>query len=271
MAIPTAPDDMVHGNAGGTAYSIVGSGPTVVLVHGLGMHRGMWMWQVPALARHYKVVTYDLLGHGNSKNPPADCALSDFSDQLARLTNALKLEEFALAGFSLGGMIVRKFALAHPEKVKALAILHSAHDRTREERAAIMARVGQAAETGPSATVGAALERWFGDAYRTANPDVMDMVRDAILANDIAVYPDIYRVLALGDEELATTIGDIQCPTLVMTGDEDYGNSADMTERMAAAIPNAEAVILPGLRHMAMAEDPDAFNSPLLGFLARTM
>ncbi len=267
MTIPPLPEGIVHGTAGGTAYSIAGDGPVVVLVHGLGMHRGMWMWQIPDLAEHFKVVTYDLLGHGESINPPPECTLSDFTRQLAELTDALGLERFALAGFSLGGMIVRSFALAHPDRVNALAILHSAHDRTPEERGAILIRVEQAAESGPSATVGAALGRWFTDSFRNANPDIMDLVQQAILKNDPDVYPSIYRVLALGDEELATAISAITCPTLVMTGDEDYGNSADMSRRMAAIIPNAECVILPGLRHMALAEDPEAFNAPLIEFL----
>ena len=265
--LPSIPEETTHGSADGTAYSTVGSGSPVVLVHGLGMHRGMWMWQVPALAKRFTVITYDLLGHGDSKNPPDNCTLPDFSDQLADLCDALGLNEIAVAGFSLGGMIVRSFTLAHPDRVSALAILHSAHDRTPEERAAIMVRVNQAAETGPSATVEAALERWFGDDFRAANPDVMDAVRDAIMANDPTVYPSIYRVLAEGDEELATAISAIQCPTLVMTGSEDHGNSADMSQRMAASILHAECIVLPGLRHMALAEDPDAFNAPLISFL----
>jgi len=271
MGLPAIPDNTTHGTFEGTAYSVVGSGEPVVLVHGLGMHRGMWRWQIPALADRFTVVTYDLLGHGDSKNPPIDCTLSDFADQLAGLVDALELKRFALAGFSLGGMIVRSYTLSHPDHVKALAILHSAHDRTPEERDAIMVRVNQSVEAGPSATVDAALGRWFGETYRNANPDVMEMVRNAILANDPKVYPSIYRVLALGDEELATAITDIRCPTLVMTGDEDYGNSAEMSLKMAEMIPHAEAVILPGLRHMAMAEDPDAFNAPLLSFLDRVL
>jgi len=271
MTLPSTPAGTIHGTADGTAYSVVGSGPPVVLVHGLGMHRGMWMWQVPALAERFTVITYDLLGHGESRNPPENCTLSDFSDQLETLCDALDLGSAALAGFSLGGMIVRSFALAHPDRVNALAILHSAHDRTPEERTAIMVRVNQAAETGPSATVDAALERWFGDDFRVANPDVMDAVRDAVMANDPAVYPSIYRVLAQGDEELATAISAIRCPTLVMTGSEDYGNSAGMSQRMAASIPHAECVILPGLRHMALAEDPDTFNVPLMSFMESVM
>ena len=270
MPLPSMPKDIIHGEVGGTAYSVVGTGPTVALIHGLGMHRGMWVWQVPALTSRFTVLTYDLLGHGKSQNPPKNCSLSNFSDQLNALCDALDLDDVAVAGFSLGGMIARDFALRHPDRVRALAILHSAHDRTPEQRAAIMIRVRQAAETGPSATVDDALERWFGDEFRAANPDVMDMVRDAVLANDSDVYPSIYRLLAEGDKELANTIAAIQCPTLVMTGSEDHGNSPEMSRRMAAQIPGAQCIILPGLRHMALAEAPEVFNPPLVSFLDST-
>lgn len=259
------------GTASGTAYDSAGDGPAIVLVHGLGMDRRMWQWQVPELARRFRVVTYDLLGHGES-DPPADpVSLARFSDQLHQLAGALDLDRFALAGFSLGGMIARRYGIDHGERLTSLAILHSAHDRTPDQREAIMVRVRQAAETGPAATVEDALRRWFSDDFRKSRPDTMDQVRTWVLANDPAVYPKIYRVLAEGDEELASAIGTIPCPTLVMTGEEDFGNSADMARRMAELIPDSRVVILPGLRHMALAENPAAFNEPLIRHFEETL
>jgi pimeloyl-ACP methyl ester carboxylesterase len=259
------------GKIDGTAYEVAGQGPAVLLVHGLGMNRAMWQWQLPALSDDFTVITYDLLGHGESKAPPDDLTLTHLSEQLYSLCEALEFETYGIAGFSLGGMIARRFALDHPGKLMAMAILNSAHDRTPEERAAILRRVAQAAESGPTATVGAALARWFTEKFRESHGDVMELVRNWILANDPAVYPRVYRVLAEGDEEIAAGIVDIACPTLVMTAEEDYGNSANMARRMAALIPNAELVILPGLRHMALAEDPAAFNAPLVNFFKKTL
>lgn len=254
------------GKIEGTAYEIAGQGPAIVLIHGLGMNRTMWQWQVPALFDEFTVVTYDLLGHGQSEAPPENLTLRELSEQLHGLCEALALEAYGLAGFSLGGMIARRFALDHPKKLKALAILNSAHDRTPEEREAILRRVSQAAGSGPSATVEDALARWFTEKFRKSHGDLMDLVRRWILANDPKVYPIVYRVLAEGDEEIASAISDIACPTLVMTAEEDYGNSPDMSRRMAALIPNAELEVLPALRHMALAEDPAAFNAPLVRF-----
>ena len=98
-------------------------------------------------------------------------------------------------------------------------------------------------------------------------PEVLDRVRRWVEANDPKVYPAIYRVLDEGDAELVEAAAAIACPTLVITGGEDSGNSPDMARRMAALIPGARAEVLPGLRHMGLAEDPAAFNALLVPFL----
>jgi pimeloyl-ACP methyl ester carboxylesterase len=227
----------------------------------------MWQRQLPALENEYEVITYDLMGHGESGKPDGPYDMEDFVEQLVELANAEGLEKFALAGFSLGGLIVQAFTLAHPERVSGLGILHAAYDRTTEQRAAINQRVEQSIEGGPSATVEFALERWFTAAFAEENPGVLQQVRDWVVANDPKVYPASYKVLAESDEPLIGVIKNIQCPTLVMTAEEDFGNSPEMAQTMSALIPNARCEILPGLRHMAMAENPDLFNEKFLSFL----
>ena len=98
----------------------------------------------------------------------------------------------------------------------------------------------------------------------------MDFVRTSILANNKQIYPLIYQVLVDGVNELINPNPPINCPTLVMTAEEDFGNSVDMGHSIAAEIPNAKTVILPGLRHMAMIESPKLFNTELLKFLKVT-
>ena len=92
-------------------------------------------------------------------------------------------------------------------------------------------------------------------------------MRAWVTANDPKVYPAIYRVLAEGDIELTDSIAAIRCPTLVLTGGEDHGNSPDMAMQMAALIPGARVEIMPGLRHMGLVEAPDTVNECLLAFL----
>jgi len=254
-----------------TAYQLQGSGPAVALIHGLGLNGAMWQWQLPALTPHFQVLTYDLLGHGASAKPAVSPCLAMFSEQLLQLLDSCRMERAAIVGFSLGGMIARRFALEHPDRLSALAILHSAHARTPAEREAVRARARQVQASGPSSTVDAALERWFSAGFRAGNPEMMALVRGWILANDPMVYPGIYRVLADGETELGDSIGRISCPALVMTGEEDSGNTPEMAREMAALIPGARAVILPGLRHMALAEAPAAVNEPLVTFLLNAL
>ena len=253
----------------GTVYDLTGpkDAPAVVLIHGLGLNRAAWQWLAPDLSECYRVLTYDLLGHGESGPPPPDPVLRTLSDQLTGLLDHVGLDRVAIVGFSLGGMIARRFTQDHGARVTALGILHSPHRRTEEAQAAILARVEQAKSEGPSATVEAALVRWFTDAYRAANPEMMELVRSWVTANDPAIYPQVYRILAEGIDEIVAPNPPITAPTLVITGEEDYGNGPEMTRAIAAEIAGAEALVLPGLRHMALAEDPAAFNRPLMDFL----
>jgi pimeloyl-ACP methyl ester carboxylesterase len=254
-----------------TAYQQAGDGPPVVLVHGFGLNHLMWRWQAPVLSEHFRVVQYDLIGHGESDKPAGPYVMADFVAQLLEVVDGVGLDDFALVGFSLGGLITQAFTLAHPDRVRALAILHSAYDRNAAERAAIRARVLLADEQGPKAGIEAALERWFTPGFASRCPERLQEVRGWLEANDPNTFVAAYRVLAEADADLADALSDIRCPALVMTGSEDHGNSPQMAARMAARMPNAECRILPELRHMALAEDPQSTLSQLLPFLANAL
>ena len=254
-----------------TAYDVYGNGAPVILIHGLGLNRAMWQWQLPALSAKFQVVCYDLLGHGDSAKPAGPYTMQQMVAQLDNLMIDLDISRAALVGFSLGGLINRSFALAHPRKTTALVILNSAHARTAAQRDSIELRVRQAKESGPAATVDAALGRWFSKDFARRNPALLKQVRQWVVANDASVYPDLYRLLAEGDKGLETEISAIECPTLIVTGEEDHGNSPEMTRQMADLIPNSRAEVLPGLRHMALAEDPATINGLLVEFLQRKL
>jgi 3-oxoadipate enol-lactonase len=259
------------GELPGTAYQCSGEGPALIMVHGLGLNHHMWQWQRDALKSHFTVIEYDLLGHGESARPPGPYTMQKMTGQIAALMDHLGLQRCALAGFSLGGLIVQAFALAFPERVNALVILNAAHGRSDEERASLMGRVAQVREHGPASTVEAALQRWFTSGFAEKAPQVLEQVRQWVMANDAEVYPELYYLLAQADIPLAQAIAQIDCPTLVITGEEDYGNSPEMARRIADLIPGARLEILAGLRHMALAEDPDQVNGLMLPFLQQAL
>ena len=253
----------------GTNFTLNGpnKAPVVVLIHGLGLNKDCWQWMIPDLTDSYRVLSYDLHGHGESNDPVTEPNLSLFSKQLKDLLDYCKIQKAVIIGFSLGGMIARRFAQDVPQKSQGMVILHSPHKRSNAAQAAILKRVGQARTLGPQSTVEAALERWFTDPFRKANPNLMDKIRQWVMANRKEVYHTIYKVLATGIDEIVKPNPAIISPSLVITGDQDFGNGPEMAFAIAAEIPGAKALVLPALRHMALAESPKAVNKPIRAFL----
>ena len=259
---------MINYTNGGTAYKLISSnGPEIILVHGLGMNHKMWSWQVKELSIKYKVIVYDLFGHGDSRDPEDDISLKLFSDQILELISFLKLDKVALIGFSLGGMIVRRFAIDHNDNLWALGILNSAHKRDVKAKKLVQNRVDQVKQFGPSVTVDDAIERWFSKNFQKKNKEIINIVRNWILSNDKQIYPKIYQLLVDGVDELLAPKLAINCPTIIITSDNDFGNSPSMSKAISKQITNSELVILKNLRHMALAEDPKLVNKVLLDFL----
>ena len=98
-------------------------------------------------------------------------------------------------------------------------------------------------------------------------PDVVARIRKRLADNDPASFIAAYEIFAEADPWVVGRLGEIACPTLVTTGEDDQGSLPAMSRAMAQAIPGARCHIMPGLRHMPMAEAPDVVNRLLLEFL----
>jgi len=253
----------------GTAYELSGpeDAPAVVLIHGLGLNRHLWHEHEAALSARYRVLTYDLFGHGETSPPPAVPSLSLFSDQLRELLDELGIIDCALVGFSLGGMINRRFCLDHPRRVAALAILNSPHERSPEAQRLVEERAARTQEGGPAATIESTLERWFTPDFLSARPEAVARVRAWVLANDPGSYAQCRQVLAKGVSELVRPDPPIRVPALVMTAENDSGSTPAMSRAIASEIEGAETIIVPRLQHLGLIESPASFTGPILRFL----
>ena len=253
----------------GTAYSLGGldKGSVVTLIHGLGVNRLMWEPFETALANHYRVLSYDLLGHGGSSRPDEPLSLQLFSDQLRDLLNDLNIERCAVLGFSLGGMINRRFAMDHPGRTSALVILNSPHERTAEAQELVEERVRDTATGGPGATIDASMKRWFTPQFLATDDPIIHKVKTWILGNDPRTYTEARQVLASGVTELIRPVQPIETPALVITCENDSGSSPEMTYAISREIKGSRAVIIPGLQHMGLSEQPEMFISEILRFL----
>jgi len=256
-------------SANGSRYNLSGKegAPVLAFIHGLGLNRQIWDSFVSRLVPRFRVLTYDLYGHGESAAAPVKPSVSLYSEQLIGLLDELGIERCSVIGFSLGGMINRRIAIDHPARVAALVILNSPHERSAEAQALVEQRALDSAAGGPGATLDATIERWFTPEFRAAHDDYIQRVRGWVLANDAHNYALAREVLAFGVIELIRPRPPIAKPTLVMTCEHDSGSTPQMSQAIASEIAGSELIIVPGLKHMGLAENPGFFIDALAGFL----
>lgn len=93
------------------------------------------------------------------------------------------------------------------------------------------------------------------------------LIKNWILNNNPSIYSKIYKILAYDVHEIINPVKKISCPTLVVTGDQDFGNNPDMSKRICKESLNSKLVIMRNLRHMGLVEDPKQFGKILENFL----
>jgi pimeloyl-ACP methyl ester carboxylesterase len=211
-----------------------GEGPVLVLLHGVGLDHTMWADLLPHLGTDWRIILIDMPGHGGSASPPADAQLDYYAARVVEVLDAANIDRAVLAGFSMGALVARCFALRHPERLDALVLMNGVFDRTEEARQ--YRRPRRASDRGGvAATSEAALDRWFTPAWRSGHEDVVDQVRQRLNSNDEQGYVITYRLFATQDNYGAELLRTIAVPTLVITGEYDVGSTPDMTRPWQAA------------------------------------
>ena len=237
-----------------------GSRPRVVLLHGVGLDRTMWQPIIELLDRAFEVTAPDLLGHGANKPAPDGVTLADLAADLADTIDP----QSHLVGFSLGAMVAQHLSVHRPELVATLTSVSSVCRRNDSERAAVLARLDAATEdfTG---SVRASLKRWY--AGTPTDPALVAATEATLLANDVPSYLNCYRVFATADAQIGTELGDISAPALAVTGELDPGSTPEMTFRLADALPDCRAVVVPEARHMLPVQQPEVLADLLATFI----
>ena len=234
----------------------------LVLLHGVGLDHRMWDRCAPQLSR---VSTPDLPGHGAGEPIPPDATLDDLADAVLRGLPG----PAHLVGFSLGALVAQQIALRAPTAVRSLVLVSSVAARSPEQAGAVRARL-DAAELDFAATAEAAVQRWMTPDWQAREPELTAQLRSTLLGNDPDSYRTAYRIFATADADLAERLSAITAPTLAITGADDPGSTPAMTEHLAATIPHARAVVVPGARHLLPLEDPARLCAEIRAHLART-
>jgi (E)-2-((N-methylformamido)methylene)succinate hydrolase len=247
-------------------YRIEGTGPDLVLVHGVGGRLEAWDGVVGLLRHRFRIIRSDLRGHGDSDKPPGPYELNDFVVDLVGLLDRLDIATCRLAGFSLGGLVVQGFALVWPDRLERLVLLSTVAGRTVEEKERVLKRLEIVSGGMPEAHFENSVERWFTDEFRAANPDIIARYAERSRSNDLQAYAAAYRVLAMSD--VADRLHEIRVPTLVVTGENDIGSNTRMARLMHDRIAAASFHIFPHLRHSILIEAPEQVAAVMEAFLS---
>lgn len=224
------------------------------MVHGVGGGAENWDGVVAALPKRFRCIRLDLSGHGRSGLIKEPCTVQDLARDVTDVMDALGVRSAAIAGFSLGGLIGQALALEHPERVTKLALIATVAGRTHEEQARSAARIELVREKGLAAIAEGNRTFWFSDAFRAANPGIVDARVRQFMACDPDSYLHAFAVFARGD--FVARLGEIRAPTLVVAGEFDPAATARMARLMHERIAGSRLEILAGMRHALLIECP---------------
>ena len=247
-------------------YEIAGEGQPLLLVHGLGSSTRDWELQVAFFSPDYRVIAFDVRGHGRSDKPPGPYSIPLFADDTAELIRSLGIARAHVMGISMGGMIAFQLAVDAPELVKSLVIVNSAPElilRSFKERVRFLQRLLVVRLLGMR-KMGEVLS-----ARLLPKPEHQDLRRKFVerwAQNDKRAYLD--SLWALVGWSVAEHLSEIKAPTLVVAADEDY-SPVSVKQAYVGRMPHAELVMIADSRHATPVEQPEAFNKVVAAFLAR--
>ncbi len=238
-------------------YEDHGSGFPILMSHGYSATGRMWAPQVEAVSARYRLVSWDMRGHGQTDSPES---VDQYSEELTvadmrGLLEHLGIRQAVLGGLSMGGYMSLAFYLHHPEMVRALVLSDTGPGYRKDEARETWNRMAEERAC--------ALEEQGLDALG-ASAEVRASVLHHRSARGLAL--SARGMLAQSGSRVIDSLPNIRVPTLVIVGENDQPFLA-ATEYMAAKIPSARKAVIEGAGHAANIERADAFNAVLLDFL----
>ncbi|QSQ14574.1 alpha/beta fold hydrolase [Myxococcus landrumensis] len=271
-----APSKFININGLRTHYRDQGNGPTLVLLHGSNASLHTWEGWTNVLSRQYRVITMDLPGQGLT-GPDARNRYSPL-DEVAWLdafVEALGLKHFTLGGNSMGGGLAWRYAVLHPERVDRL-ILVDAFGLRRDEKIPFSLRLYETPVLNrvvrwvtPRFMVKRTVQGTYGDPERVTEEQV-DLYEDMLLREGNREATRQRFTQKDADPSLEQRLSEIKVPTLILWGSRDEWILPKYAQQFHARIPQSRLVMLDGLGHVPMEEDPAGTVGVVQDFLQRT-
>jgi 3-oxoadipate enol-lactonase len=236
--------------------------PWLVLSGSLGTNLHMWNPQAAALEKDFRVLRYDMRGHGRSPVPPGPYTVSEMADDVIRMMDELGIEQAHFCGLSIGGAIGQSLAIHHADRVNRLVLCNTASKIGTAD--GWNARIAKVETEGMASISEAVIGRWFASKFMRSNETTVTWMREMLEKNNPAGYAA--TCAAVRDMDLRQDVRKIETPTCVISGDFDLVTPVLDAVSLVSSIAGARLKRIPA-SHIANVEAPAIFTETVLEFL----
>lgn len=248
-------------------YETLGEGPDLVLLHPFPTNHRFWLGVADMLASRYRLIAYDLRGHGDSTPGSGAATMEKHAADLARLCDVTKVSKAIFAGVSIGGYVLFEFWRRHRERVAALILSDTrATPDTEEGRAARLKSAEDVQQNGPAAFLDSMVPKLLGQHTRDNRPDVVEGARKMMAKMTATGIVAVQQGMAARPDS-APTLATISVPTLVLAGAEDTLTPLPDSELMRQRIPGSRLEVIPRAGHFAIYEQRNAAGKVVRDFV----
>ena len=259
-------------------YLDEGEGHPILMGHSYLWNSEMWRPQIEQLKHKYRCIVPDLWGHGQSDNTHSEhCSIEQLADDMWTFSQALGLKTFSLLGLSVGGMWSAHLAVKHPEQITSMVMMDTYLGQEEPEKQALY--LGMLSAVEQAQCVPEVLHEKILPMFLTIKTlqEPENPFKQQLMNNLKSVNEDnVSTMVALGREiftrnSLLDKFHLIQCPVLIMAGEQDMPRPPEEAQEMHKLIPGSEYFTVPEAGHIANLENPDFVNSKLDDFFARNI
>ncbi|HEY0365397.1 MAG TPA: alpha/beta hydrolase [Pyrinomonadaceae bacterium] len=247
-------------------YIEAGSGPTVILLHGLGGSSQVWQFNIGPLAEKYHVVVPDQIGFGKSDKPLVNYRIRTYVDFLDQFCKQLKIERATLVGNSMGGWIAAMFTASFPDRVDKLVLVDAAgYAPPKDLDTRVFFGLNPTTREGMKVL---AAKVFYNKAFLT-DAAIDQAIAARLAAGDGYTINSITESIIRGEDFLDDIVKTIKRPTLIVWGRQDGLVSLADGERFNKDIAGSKLVVVDQCGHVPNVEKAGEFNAALLKFLSQ--
>lgn len=242
--------------------------PVIIFIHGFPLNKSMWNLQFEALRDEYRVVAYDIRGHGDSDAGPEEFSIDLFANDLILFMDSLNLRKAAVCGLSMGGYIALNAIGNYPERFDALVLCDTqfAADTpsTRENRFLAIENIRK---NGLEDYAHESIKNLFAPVSLLSKETEIASVREMIVNTSKQSISNSLHALAIRNDSSEILPG-IQVPVLILVGEEDKITPPELAESMHKKIPGSQLNIIEHAGHLSNMENPFEFNYQIRKFIS---